>query len=183
MAFLSIPNVAITGISACVPKREEFCSDFPLFSKEESLNFSKTTGVISRRIASPEICSSDLCYHAAKLLSDLQWNREEIDCLVFVTQTPDYHLPATSPLLQNDWVFLKIACFGYFVGCSGYVYGLSVITSLLSHGNIKKGYSLREIPYQKHVQKTTRPLIPCSAMRVVLLLLNFKGGGGISCSI
>ena len=31
------------GISACVPKQEEFCSEFPLFSKEESLNFSKTT--------------------------------------------------------------------------------------------------------------------------------------------
>lgn len=55
MAFLSIRNVKIAGISACVPKQEEFCFDFPLFSKEESLNFSKTTGVISRRIASLEL--------------------------------------------------------------------------------------------------------------------------------
>ena len=42
MAFLSIPNAAIAGISACVPKQEEFYSEITLFSEEESSNFSKS---------------------------------------------------------------------------------------------------------------------------------------------
>lgn len=179
MAFLSIRNIKIAGISACVPKQEEFCSDFPLFSKEESLNFSKTTGVISRRIASPEICSSDLCYHAAnKLLSDLQWNREEIDCLVFVTQTPDYHLPATSPLLQKR-LGLSENCLALdiLLGCSGYVYGLSVITSLLSHGNIKKGLLLAGDTISKTCSKNDKTTYPLFGDAGSATALEFQGGG------
>ncbi len=189
MAFLSIPNVAVTGISACVPQQEEFCSEFPLFSEEESLNFSKTTGVISRRVSSPEICSSDLCYHAAdKLLCDLQWNREEIDCLVFVTQTPDYHLPATSPLLQKRLGLSKnCLALDISLGCSGYVYGLSVISSLLSHGNIKKGLLLAGDTVLKTCSKndkTTYPLFGDAGSATALefqvtgeLLFNLKTDG------
>lgn len=179
MAFLSIPNVAITGISACVPKHEEFCSEFPLFSEDESLNFSKTTGVISRRVSSPEICSSDLCYHAAyKLLSDLQWNREEIDCLVFVTQTPDYHLPATSPLLQKR-LGLSDNCLALDIslGCSGYVYGLSVISSMLSHGNIKKGLLLAGDTISKTCSKNDKTTYPLFGDAGSATALEFELGG------
>lgn len=180
MSFLSIPSVAITGISACVPKREEFCSDFPLFSEEESLNFSKTTGVISRRVASPEMCSSDLCFHAAdKLLSDMQWDREEIDCLVFVTQTPDYHLPATSPLLQKR-LGLSENCLALDIslGCSGFVYGLGVITSLLSHGNIKKGLLLSGDTITKTCSKNDKTTFPLFGDAGSATALEFQGGGG-----
>jgi len=179
MAFLSIPNVAVTGISACVPKQEEFCSEFPLFSEEESLNFSKTTGVISRRASSPEICSSDLCYHAAdKLLCDLQWNREEIDCLVFVTQTPDYHLPATSPLLQKRLGLSKnCLALDISLGCSGYVYGLSVISSLLSHGNIKKGLLLSGDAILKTCSKNDKTTYPLFGDAGSATALEFQGTG------
>ena len=143
MAFLSIPNVRVSGISACVPSQEEPCSSLSLFDDEESFLFSKTTGVVSRRVAPRNICSSDLCLKAADvLLANLKWERL-VDCLVFVTQTPDYQIPSTSPILQkrlnlsDDCMTLDIS-----LGCSGYVYGLSVLASLMSHGHLKKGLLL-----------------------------------------
>ena len=179
MAFLSIPNAAIAGISTCVPKQEEFCSEITLFSEEESSNFSKTTGVISRRVASPDICSSDLCYHAAdKLLNNLQWDREEIECLVFVTQTPDYLLPATSPILQKR-LGLSENCLALDIslGCSGYVYGLSVISSMLSHGNIKKGLLLAGDTISKTCSKNDKTTYPLFGDAGSATALEFQGGG------
>lgn len=144
MSFLSIPNVKVSGISACVPKKRIAVKDYHLFDDEEAKNFSKVTGVISRRIASDNTTASDLCFNAAEtLINDLGWVKEEIDCLIFVSQTPDYQIPATSPILQNK-LGLSQNCYTLDIslGCSGWVYGLSVISSLLSHGSIKKGLLL-----------------------------------------
>lgn len=94
MSFLSVNNIKISGVSACVPSNVEEVTDFSLFSEEDFQNFSKTTGVERRRKADSEVCSSDLCLKAAdKLIAEVGWNKEDIDCLVFVTQTPDYKLP------------------------------------------------------------------------------------------
>jgi 3-oxoacyl-[acyl-carrier-protein] synthase-3 len=144
MSFLSIPNVKITGFSACVPKQRIEVKNFHLFKGEEAENFSKTTGVITRRIASESTTSSDLCFNAAELLiQELGWDKNDIDCLIFVTQTPDYQIPATSPILQNK-LGLSSNCYTLDIslGCSGWIYGLSVISSLLSHGFMKKGLLL-----------------------------------------
>lgn len=144
MSYLSLHNVKISGVSACVPKKIEEVSSFNLFSKEDAENFTKTTGVERKRKANDSICSSDLCLAAAeKLIKDLHWQKEDIDCLVFVSQTPDYILPPTSTLLQER-LGLSTNCYTLDIslGCSGWVYALSVISSLLSHGSMKKGLLL-----------------------------------------
>lgn len=144
MSFISVNNVKINGISACVPKEVEEVSSYSLFSISDALNFSKNTGVERRRKAPFNVCSSDLCLKAAeKLIEELKWNKNEIDCLIFVSQTPDYTLPATSPTLQHK-LGLSTNCFTLDIslGCSGWVYALSVVSSLLSHGGMKKGLLL-----------------------------------------
>jgi len=144
MSFLSVNNVKIKGISACVPSKTIEVKDFELFSEEDAKLFTKTTGVERRRIAEADVCSSDLCIKAAEqLISELEWKKDEIDCIVFVTQTPDYQLPATSIIIQ-DRLGLSEDCYAFDIslGCSGWVYALSVITSLLSHGSMKKGLLL-----------------------------------------
>jgi 3-oxoacyl-[acyl-carrier-protein] synthase-3 len=126
MSFLSIDNIKITGVSACVPKEVEEVKSYSLFSQEDAMNFSKNTGVQRRRKAPFEVCSSDLCLNAAeKLIAELKWNKAEIDCLVFVTQTPDYTLPATSASLQSK-LGLSTNCYTLDVslGCSGWVLGI-----------------------------------------------------------
>lgn len=144
MAFLHFPNVSLTGLSACVPKTKLENKDLPIFNVAEAEKFIASTGVERRRAAGKDLCTSDLCYQAAdRLIKDLAWNKTEIDCLIFVSQTPDYILPATSCLLQDrlglnsETVTLDISS-----GCSGWVYGLSVISGLLSAGSLKKGLLL-----------------------------------------
>lgn len=142
MAFLDIKNVAIRGISACVPSQVENISD--IYKWEGASNFISSTGIKQRRRASESITAADLCEEAGnKLIESLCWDKNEIKALIFVSQTPDYILPSSSSLLQdrlclpNDCLTLDIS-----LGCSGWVYALSVITALMQNGTIKKGLLL-----------------------------------------
>ncbi len=145
MAFQRIENVKISGIAACVPKAVERNINSSVFlSEEDAEKFIAATGIKERRIALSETCSSDLCYHAAgKLIDQLGWSRKDIDCLIFITQTPDYIVPATACILQ-DRLGLPNDCFAFDItlGCSGWVYGISILGSLLSSGNFSKGLLL-----------------------------------------
>lgn len=107
-------------------------------------SFVESTGIKARRRSTEDVTASDLCYFAAqKLIEQLNWNKSEIDALVFVSQTTDYILPATSCILQQR-LGLSKECYTLDIslGCSGWVYALSVISSLLQNGTIKKGLLL-----------------------------------------
>lgn len=143
MAFLEFKNVRIAGLAAGVPKNiasNLHPSEDDAVSKDYAPeDFVKTTGVMERRV-SYELTTSDLCYAAAeKLIADLGWDKNEIDGIVFVSQTPDYILPATSCILQ-DRLGLSKECYTADVslGCSGWVYGLSIVSSLVGSGSLKK---------------------------------------------
>lgn len=144
MAYLEVKNVRIAGISACVPQEVEENSTLPLFSSsDEYQKFVATTGIERRHISQKHL-PSDLCFHAAeKLIKDLGWQRESVDALVFVTQYPDYILPATSCVLQKR-LGLSEECYSLDIslGCSGWVYGLSVAANLLSTGSMKRALFL-----------------------------------------
>lgn len=144
MAFLEFKNVRIAGIAAGVPKSKICNLDLKGLSDDyDAAAFVETTGVLERRV-SKSLCASDLCYRATeRLLSDIQWDKSEIDALVFVSQHADYILPATSCILQ-DRLGLSKKCYAFdmALGCSGWVYGLSSICSLISSGNIKKAILL-----------------------------------------
>jgi len=142
MAFLDIRNVAIKGISACVPASSDCISNIYRWGGVNS--FVDSTGIKARRRASAEITSSDLCFLAAeKLIEELEWNKSEIEALLFVTQTPDYVLPATSCVLQQR-LSLSKECYTLDIslGCSGWVYAISVLAALLQNGTIRKGLLL-----------------------------------------
>ena len=146
MAFQIINNIKINGISACVPNEIADNNNLELIGdKAEIDKFINTTGIEKRHIVgNSKICTSDLCFQAAeKLLESLSWEKEDVDCLIFVSQTPDYILPATSCILQNR-LGLSIDCFTLDIslGCSGWVYGMATISGLMSSGNFKKGLLL-----------------------------------------
>ena len=97
------------------------------------------TGVKERRI-SDKLTTSDLGFAAAeRLIADLQWNKSEIEALIFVSQTADYILPCTACILQ-DRLGLSKECYAADVtlGCSGWVYGLSYVCGLMGTGTIHK---------------------------------------------
>lgn len=143
MAFLEFKHVSIEGIAACVPRTID--ENSTLYAKWGGYeNFFATTGIARRHISSSNVCSSDLCMTAAEnLLSELHWSKEEIDAVIFVSQTPDYIAPATSCIIQ-DKLGLKGECYTLDIslGCSGWVYALSVIAALMQNGTIKKGLLL-----------------------------------------
>lgn len=145
MATFEIENVRIAGVAACVPEKRLENNDSTLFdTEEEKQKYIETVGVDARHVTDDKTCSSDLCYASAeKLLSDLCWNREEVDCLVFVTQTPDYKYPASACILQ-DRLSLPLSCMAFDVSmsCPGWIYGLSVVSSLLSSGRLRKALLL-----------------------------------------
>ncbi|MCX6235994.1 MAG: ketoacyl-ACP synthase III, partial [Bacteroidia bacterium] len=144
MSFLEIKNVAVRGVAACVPKRVIENRDCPMFSIEELEKFFFSVGIERRHCVEEGVCSSDLCLSAAeKIIQDLNWDKSEIGALVFVSQTPDYRNPATSCILQ-DRLGLPVTCMALDIslGCSGYVHGLAVLSSLMSSGSIKKGLLL-----------------------------------------
>jgi 3-oxoacyl-[acyl carrier protein] synthase len=146
MAFLQIHNVQIKGISGCVPQRVEHNRDYPYLSKEEIEKYISTIGVEKRHCAVHDgtICTSDLCFTAAEtLITDLGWDKNDIEVLVFVSHTADYKLPSTACVLQNR-LGLPTSCMAFDspLGCSGFVYGLGIISSILQTGFIKKGLLL-----------------------------------------
>lgn len=140
MAFFRFNNVRIAGIAGGVPR--SVINNAAGITSSEDYNaqaFIETTGVAERRV-SPLLTTSDLCYEAAeKLLGELKWDKNEIDVLIFVTQTPDYCVPATACIMQ-DRLGLSKECYSEDIslGCSGWVYGLSNATALLENGDNKK---------------------------------------------
>lgn len=142
MAFINARNVSIKGISACVPGQKDMVAD--IYKWEGCASFMESTGITARRRAGEAVTSADLCVAAAeKLIEELGWDKSGIEALVFVTQTPDYILPATSCVIQQRLGLTK-ECYTLDIslGCSGWVYALSVIASLLQNGTIKKGLLL-----------------------------------------
>ena len=135
MSQFEVSNIVIEGIAAAVPKNAV---------RNYDEKFIQTTGVESRRIAPDNLCTSDFCYESAnQLLNDLQIDRKDISVLVFVSQTPDYYLPSSSSILQNR-LGLSQSCVAIDIslGCSGFVYGLSVISSLMKTTEAKFGLLL-----------------------------------------
>ncbi|MFT4536372.1 MAG: 3-oxoacyl-[acyl-carrier-protein] synthase-3 [Saprospiraceae bacterium] len=144
MAQFSIENVSVTGISAAVPKQIVSNHDYTLLSEKERRLLIKTTGVEEKRAAPKGLTTSDLCFEAAnQLIDQLDWKKEEIGILIFVSQSSDYLLPATSIILQ-DRLGLPKSCMAFDIGlgCSGYVYGLSVMSAMMSASKIEKGLLL-----------------------------------------
>ncbi len=144
MAIFQVPNINVAGISACVPEDVYHNAEYDWISEKEREILIKTIGVEKKHHAKKGTTTSDLCYVAAEeLLTRLKWQREDIDLLIFVSQSRDYIIPATSGLLQER-LSLSKSCIAFDIslGCSGYVYGLSVIGSMMKTGAIKKGLLL-----------------------------------------
>lgn len=145
MAKVNCNSVKIRGIATAVPtKVVEVTSFYDQFGQEVVDNFIGMTGVKSFHITPEEQTASDLCYVAAReLLKSQHVDPQEIGILIFVSQTPDYRLPATACVLQHRLNLPKnCMAFDINLGCSGWVYGISVVSSLLESTDMGKALLL-----------------------------------------
>jgi len=133
-------KAAIRSIESYLPPQklgnDKLSLDFPHIDIDKIY---KNTGVSQRSIARENECASDLGIMASrKLFNEGIINPEEIDFLIFCTQTPDYFLPSSSCIIQEQ-LGIKTSCgaLDLNLGCSGFVYGLALAKSLIESGQVE----------------------------------------------
>ena len=146
MSISKIENIKITGIAAAVSNKWTSLTDFATGEADEKTikKFMRTTGVKGRYEAGKRQTTSDFCYAAAKeLLVKKSIDPEDIGIIVFLSQTSDYDSPATACVLQYRLgLSEKCIAFDINLGCSGYTYGINIISSVMMLNHIKKGLFL-----------------------------------------
>jgi len=141
MAMTRLVGVRLVGVASAVPRAFlTIEDDGKVFGRAEMLKVSENTGVKKRHVATGGMCTSDLCFVSAqRLIQELEWSPESVDGLIFVSQSPDYQLPATACVLQMRLGLSKhCAAFDVSLGCSGYTYGLWLAASLIASGSCKR---------------------------------------------
>jgi len=164
MALLKFSNIGISAISACVPSKIEYNRDLGYMMSEEEIEKAiNNIGIEERRIAENYVCASDLCEQATlQLFADNSIDPKSIDALIFVSQTSDYHQPATAAILQHRLGLSKdTIAFDINLACSGYVYGLSTAYAYMQNECINRvlllvGETMSKIV--SHYDKVNTPL-------------------------
>ena len=159
MAFLKINNVAIRGISACVPPKVEENKDLPFYSTpEEAEMVSEATGIKRRHVSTRDIAVSDLCVKAAeKLISDLGWEKESIDLIAVATQNFDYLNHPTSFVVHERMELPESTiCIDYFHGCPAWAVSLSSVSSMMQTGNLKRAILMDGDTISKYIDAANR---------------------------
>lgn len=132
-----IDNIALRGVVSVLPRNEVDNSVFETrFGADSVRDVVKMIGVQRRYWTNESTTAADLCLHAAqKLLANVGWSTDSVDALIFVSQTPDYRLPATACALHGKLGLDKAcAAFDVNLGCSGYTYGLWLASTMIAGG-------------------------------------------------
>ena len=141
MAQMYFENIGITYMAGAIPKTNIVNREYTSHFDEDIVNaIVDKTGVEERRFALSSQTSSDLCFAAAqKLFTDNNIDKSEIDVLLFISQTPDFRMPSTSVVLQDRLGLSKnTAAFDINIGCSAFVYGLSVAYAYANMIGVRK---------------------------------------------
>lgn len=156
MAKITYHGVGIKALSACVPPEIVYNKELGYLIPEEEIEKTiNNIGIEQRRIAAPDVMASDLCYKAAvQLMTDNDIAPESIDVLLFMSQTPDYRIPATSCLLQQRLGLPReTMCFDISLGCSGYLYALSTAFAYASMDGVNRVLLLDGETFSKIVNR------------------------------
>lgn len=186
---LKFKNKKITGILTILPKRivsfEEEMGDYN-FPEKKSLRLKKVMGYNTHRVATDGQCSSDFCIHGLQYLFDNGLlEKDNIDALVLVTQSPDYYMPPTSNVIQGHFNMKHdMICLDINQGCAGFEIGLIQAFMLLEQNSINKVVLLNADVLSSKVSKhdrNSRPLMGDAAS--VTIVESCDNGEDILCSV
>ena len=154
-------SATIAGIACHLPERvvtnADLAQEFTGWSAEK---IEAKTGILERRIAAVGECASDLAVKAAdKLFARGIVGREAIDYLLFCTQSPDQPLPTTACLI-HERLGLPVGCgsLDFNMGCSGFIYGLSLAHGLIAGGQARRVLLLTADTYNRYIDPADRGL-------------------------
>lgn len=151
--------IGISAICAEIPEQR-----IPTESRIDALGIPAKTlhdrvGVMKTSRKAVNHDTADLCVAAAKkLFATGRVAPADVDCLIVVTQNPDGQgIPQTSAIVQDRLgVPEHCASFDVSLGCSGYVYGLSIIKSFMQDNGLRCGLLFTADPYSKIVSESDR---------------------------
>ncbi len=130
--------VKFLGIGSAAPEQVLSNHDFEKMIDTSDEWILSRTGISERRIAEPEVASSDLAYEASlKALEDANMTAEDIDGIVVGTITPDHIFPSTACVLQSQLGAKNAFAFDVSAGCSGFLYALHVAKGMIQGGTNK----------------------------------------------
>jgi len=128
----------IKGIGSYLPERVLSNAELSETVETSDQWIRERTGIGQRHIVAEDECTSDLGLQAAKAaLKDAGMAADDIDLIVVSTTTPDYTFPATATIIQNKLGIKHGAAFDLQAVCSGFIYGVNVVDSLLRTGTAK----------------------------------------------
>jgi 3-oxoacyl-[acyl-carrier-protein] synthase-3 len=148
-------RIGIEAIASYIPENK-------ISNYSRKLQFSIDDHFIDQKIGIRSIAlkddkdeASDLCVKAFKNLSGkIDLNKSDIDVLIVITQNPDTNIPHTSAIVHDKLkLHERCACFDVSLGCSGFVYGLSIIQSFMKENHFQKGLLFTSDPYSKIIDK------------------------------
>lgn len=154
-----MPRAVIDGVASWVPENrltnDDLADRLGTWSADRIL---AKTGIRERRIAAPDECSSDLAVRAAqRLIGDGRLDPNEIDYILLCTQSPDFFLPTTACLIQERLGAPRTCgALDFNLGCSGYVYGLSLAKGLIESGQARCVLLLTAETYSKYINPKDR---------------------------
>jgi 3-oxoacyl-[acyl-carrier-protein] synthase-3 len=182
-------KISIRAIQHYLPENtvtnEALAAEFPEWSVQK---IQSKTGILERHIAAPGECSSDLGYLAAKRVFDSgACTAEQIDFLLFCTQSPDYFLPTTACLLQDRLgIPVSAGALDFNLGCSGFVYGLGLAQGLLRTGQATRLLLITAETYSKFIHpgdKSVRTLFGDAAAATLIEAVPGEGDTGPACFV
>ncbi len=145
---------AIRAIDYYLPRNslsnETLAQEFPRWTAEA---LESKTGIGNRHIAADGELASDLAVQAAdKLFCSKVCGPADVDFVLLCTQSPDYILPTTACLVQQRLgISTSAGALDFNLGCSGFVYGLSLAKGLIETGEARNVLLLTCETYSKHM--------------------------------
>lgn len=130
----------------------EIARDFPEWTEEK---IEKKIGIKQRHIVRDGETASDIAIGAAeKLFAETGFDRGQVDYLIFVSQSPDYHLPTTACIIQTKLgLSHNLTVLDINLGCNGFVAGLSVAKAVVVAGQAKNVLLLTGETYSKYMHE------------------------------
>jgi 3-oxoacyl-[acyl-carrier-protein] synthase-3 len=144
----------IAGVSYFLPEKilsnDELAALYPGWTSEKIL---EKTGIRTRHISGKNETAGDLSEKAARrLFSECDVDPKSVDFILFATQSPDYFLPTTACMLQDRLgIPTSAGALDFNLGCSGFVYGLSLAKGLIMGEVAKNVLLLTAETYSKYI--------------------------------
>lgn len=147
----------ILGMGSYVPSRVVKNTELEKLMDTSDEWITKRTGIRERRWAAPDEVTSDLGLKASlKALENAQLKKEDIECLIFATLSPDHDFPGTGCFLQAKLDVPGIPALDIREQCSGFIYSMAVADNFIRTGMYKRILVVGSEVHSRGLDRTPR---------------------------